>query len=92
VHMKAAFTSVTLVDLSPEMLRMSRRINPDCEHLHGEMRSIRLGRMFDAVFIHDAIDYMTTVGDLRQAVETAFVHLKPGGMALFVRKITSRFA
>ena len=47
------------------------------------MRTVRLGRQFDAVFVHDAICYMTTEADLRQAIETAFVHCKPGGVALF---------
>lgn len=48
------------------------------------MRSIRLGRLFDRVFIHDAINYMTTREDLRRAMETAYVHCRPGGAALFV--------
>jgi hypothetical protein len=48
------------------------------------MRTVRLGRTFDAVFIHDAIDYMLTEADLRAAIETAFLHCKPGGVALFV--------
>jgi trans-aconitate methyltransferase len=84
LHMKSAFASVTLVDLSPQMLAVSRQINPDCEHLQGDMRTLRLDRTFDVVFIHDAIDYMTTPDALRQAIETAFLHCKPGGMALFV--------
>lgn len=84
LYMKRAFASATLVDLSPEMLEVSRQLNPDCEHLVGDMRTFRLERMFDAVFIHDALDYMTTQVDLRRALETAFVHCKPGGMALFV--------
>ena len=83
VHLKASF-EMTLVDLSNEMLEMSRQLNPDCEHHHGDMRTLRLGRAFDAVFIHDAIDYMTSEGDLRQAIETAFVHCRPGGIAVFV--------
>ena len=83
-YLKAQFASVTLVDLSPGMLEVSRALNPDCEHLEGDMRTVRLGRVFDAVFIHDAIAYMTTEQDLRQAMETAFVHCKPGGFALFV--------
>lgn len=82
-HLKAHYT-LTLVDISPEMLAVSRAINPDCEHLVGDMRSTRLGRQFDLVFIHDAIDYMTTETDLRQAFETAFAHCRPGGAALFV--------
>lgn len=83
-HMKRVFGSVTLVDLSPAMLDVSRALNPDCEHVQGDMRDVRLGRAFDAVFIHDAIDYMVTTDDLRRALATAFVHLAPGGMALFV--------
>jgi hypothetical protein len=47
------------------------------------MRTVRLGREFDAVFVHDAIGYMTTVADLRLALETAFVHCRRGGAALF---------
>lgn len=70
---------MTLVDLSPGMLQVSRELNPECEHIQGDMRTVRLGRQFDAVFIHDAIDYMTTERDLSMALETAFVHCKPGG-------------
>ena len=47
------------------------------------MRTVRLNRQFDAVFIHDAICYMTNKADLRAALETAFVHLRPSGIALF---------
>jgi SAM-dependent methyltransferase len=82
-YLKAHFTC-TLVDLAPGMLEVSRTLNPECEHLLGDMRTARLSRMFDAVFIHDAIDYMTTETDLRRALETAFMHCKPGGVALFV--------
>lgn len=69
----------TLTDISPAMLDLSRTLNPDCEHLVADMRSARLGRTFDAVLIHDAVMYMTTEVDLRTALETAFVHLRPGG-------------
>lgn len=75
---------MTLVDLSPGMLDLSRKLNPECEHIVGDMRIVRLGRVFDAVFVHDAIMYMTTEGDLRQAIETAALHCKPGGAALFM--------
>lgn len=80
-HMKAHF-EITLVDISPGMLEVSRGLNPECEHIEGDMRSIRLGRSFDAVFIHDAIMYMTTEADLRHAIETAYVHCKEGGVVL----------
>ncbi|HEX9924499.1 MAG TPA: class I SAM-dependent methyltransferase [Anaerolineae bacterium] len=83
-HLKTRFAQVTLTDLSPHMLAVSRSLNPDCEHIEGDMRTIRLGAMFDVVFVHDAIEYMTTRQDLRQALETAFSHCKPGGVAMFV--------
>ncbi len=74
---------MTLVDRAPGMLAVSRALNPDCEHVEGDLRSVRLDRLFDVVFVHDAVCYMTTEDDLRQAIETAFVHCAPGGAALF---------
>lgn len=82
-HLKAHF-QMTLMDLSPRMLDLSRSLNPECEHLWGDMKILRLGRVFDAVFVHDAIMYMTNENELRQAIVTAFVHCKPGGGALFM--------
>jgi len=83
-YLKKHFASMTLTDLSPEMLKVSRQHNPECEHIVADMRYFRLGRQFDVVFIHDAIEYMTTLEDLHQALETAFVHCKPGGLTLIV--------
>src|SRR5512145_2793940 len=68
-HMKARF-GCTLTDLSLEMLELSEKTNPECEHIQGDMRTLRLGRTFDAVFIHDAVMYMITEDDLRAAIET----------------------
>jgi SAM-dependent methyltransferase len=81
-HLKAYY-QMTLVDLSPGMLTVSQALNPECEHLQGDMRDTRLNRRFDAVFIHDAVMYMNNLGDLSQAIETAFTHCAPGGVALF---------
>ena len=86
-HLKSAF-AMTLVDLNDEMLDVSRPLNPECEHLVGDMRTVRLGRSFDAVFVHDAVDYMVTEDDLRLVVETAFLHCRPGGVAVFVPDAT----
>ena len=82
-HLKKRF-AMTLVDLSPHMLAVSRALNPECEHIEGDIRTVRLGRTFDAVFVHDAICHMTTEADLRAVMQTAFEHLRPGGVALFV--------
>lgn len=82
-YMKRAF-AMTLVDLSPQMRAVSRALNPECEHREGDMRTIDLGRTFAAVFVHDAIMYMTNEADLRAAMRTAYRHCRPGGAALFV--------
>jgi SAM-dependent methyltransferase len=81
-HLKARF-EMTLVDLSPRMLDQSRRLNPECRHLPGDMRSLRLGESFDAVLVFDSISHMTTEGDLLAAMRTARAHLRAGGVALF---------
>ncbi|HEY6300624.1 MAG TPA: class I SAM-dependent methyltransferase [Candidatus Binatus sp.] len=83
LYLKSRF-EMTLVDLSPQMLAISRRLNPECEHREGDMRTVNLGRTFDAVFIHDAIAYMTSEADLSAAIGTAYRHCSVGGVALFV--------
>jgi hypothetical protein len=62
------------------MLRNSIQLNPEVEHHVGDMRSIRLGRKFKAVLIHDAINHMLSEEDLRSAFATAADHLDPGGL------------
>ncbi len=73
---------MTLVDVAAGMVDVSRALNPECEHFVGDLRTVRLGRTFDAVFIHDAIGYLTTEAELREAMATAFVHCRPGGAVL----------
>jgi trans-aconitate methyltransferase len=87
-HLKRRF-ACTLTDVSPEMLEVSRTINPECEHLVGDMRTLRLGRTFDVVFAHDALSYLTTEDDLGAAIETAAAHVRPGGVVLLVPDATS---
>jgi trans-aconitate methyltransferase len=76
--------TMTLTDASPRMLELSRTINAQSEHIAADMRTLRLGRTFDAVVIHDAITYLTSTEDLHAALETAFVHLRPGGAGIFM--------
>jgi len=87
-HLKPHVT-MTLVDLAPEMLSVSKTLNPECEHLVGDMRSVRLDRQFDAVFVHDAVSYLTTEDDLAAAVATAWVHCAPGGAVLFAPDVVT---
>jgi SAM-dependent methyltransferase len=79
--LKKAFT-LTLTDISGAMLMESEKQNPELEHIEGDMRTLRLGKTFDGVLIHDAIMYMTSEEDLRAALATAYEHCKPGGVAV----------
>ena len=77
-HLAGEFQA-TGIDSSQEMLDLSAKLNPNiCHHL-GDMRSVRLGRTFKAVLVHDAISYMLTADDLRSTFSTARAHLEPGG-------------
>ena len=87
-HMKRHF-AMTLVEPAEKMRELSRAFNPECEHVGGDMRTVRLGRTFDAVFVHDAVMYMTTEEDLRAALATVAAHLAPGGVALVAPDATT---
>jgi SAM-dependent methyltransferase len=76
--------AVTLTDISAHMLEQSRKLNPHSEHLLGDMRTLDLGREFDVVFAHDAVDYLATESDLHATAATARRHCRSGGIALFV--------
>ena len=80
-HLTSEFQA-TAVDISPQMLELSRQLNAEVDHHLGDMRTVRLGRKFDAVLIHDAIAYMLTEDDLRAAFTTAREHLNEGGLLL----------
>jgi SAM-dependent methyltransferase len=87
-HLKRRFTC-TLTDLSPQMLEVSRALNPECEHLEGDMRSLRLGRRFDVVFVHDAVSYLTCQADLRACIRTAAEHVRDGGVVVLAPDCTA---
>ena len=78
-HFAGGF-EVTAVDLSEAMLAHSARVNPGVEHRVGDMRTVRLGRRFNAVIIHDAISYLLTEDDIRATLATVLAHLEPGGV------------
>ena len=74
--------ALTLTDISGAMLAESKKQNPELEHIQGDMRTLRLGKAFDGVLIHDAIMYMTSEEDLRAALVTAYVHCKSGSVVV----------
>jgi SAM-dependent methyltransferase len=87
-NLKRAF-SVTGVDLSPAMLAQARALNPESTFVHGDMRTFRLGRTFDAVLMDDAISYMACLADLEAAFRTASAHLDPGGVLVATPDVTT---
>lgn len=82
-HLKGEL-QLTLTDVSADMLGVNRSVNPECEHIQGDMRTLDLGRTFDIVLIHDAIMYCTDPASVRAALRTAARHCRPGGAALIL--------
>lgn len=70
---------VVLSDRSAEMIALSRTINPNLEHVVGDMLDVRLGRTFEVVFVHDAASYLTTEAEVRALAATLREHCLPGG-------------
>lgn len=91
-HLKRHFR-LTLTDKAPAMLAVSQTLNPECEHLVGDMRSMRLGRLFDVVLIHDAIVYATDPAAVQATLRTAAIHCRAGGtVAILPDHVRETFA
>lgn len=82
-HLKAHL-KLTLTDRSEDMLAVSSEINPECEHILGDMRSLDLGRQFDIVFVHDAVMYLTDEASVRAMMATADGHCRQGGAIMII--------
>jgi SAM-dependent methyltransferase len=82
-HLKARFT-LTLTDRSPAMLAVNRQVNPECEHIPGDMMTLDLGREFDCVLVHDAVMYATNPDEVRATLRTAARHCRRGGRVVVV--------
>lgn len=82
-HYKARVQGeVVLSDRSPEMLALSKTINPELEHVLSDMLDLRLERTFDVVFVHDAASYLTSEDEVRRLAETAAAHCRVRGITL----------
>jgi SAM-dependent methyltransferase len=80
--------SVVGVDLSAEMLRLAREradsTSTEVELVLGDVRSVDLGRTFDAVICMFAVlGYQTTDADVADTLRTVRKHLVPGGPFVF---------
>jgi SAM-dependent methyltransferase len=77
--------AVTGVDRSPAMLERARA-KADAAHatvelVSGDIRTLRLGRTFDAVVMLFAVlGYQTHDADVTAAMRTVAAHLRPGGL------------
>ena len=81
--------AITGVDLSEAMIRQARANNPMGVYAVGDLRTVRLGLAYDAVLLLDAVNYMLTEADLRDAFETAWAHLAPGGVFITLAEFTT---
>jgi len=79
----------TGLDISADMLKLAKELNPECDFTQADMRSFDLGRKFDFVFIDDAVTYMLTRRDLEQVFIQAFNHLETGGMMVVTPDATT---
>ena len=80
-HLKNDFTCAA-VDISQSMIDLSQQLNPGVPHHRGDMRSVSLNQSFDAILIHDAINYMLTEQDLKLAFTNAKKHLTESGVLI----------
>lgn len=74
------------------MIALARRLNPEIRYVKGDMRTVRLEDRFDSVALLDAVNYMLSEDDLAATFQTAFHHLKRGGVLLtFVEALPEQF-
>jgi SAM-dependent methyltransferase len=80
------------VDLSSEMIsiahdqrqRLPQNIASNVQFEQGDLRTIRMGKKYDAIVsLFHVMSYQTSNEDLSAAFATAKAHLKPGGIFLF---------
>jgi SAM-dependent methyltransferase len=70
-------------DISPAMLEVARRRLIDVPLHEADMRSIDLGRTFDAVTcLFSSIGYITEPGELTPTIARLAAHLAPGGVLI----------
>lgn len=85
------YFNITGVDLSENMLKLARELNPENYYLIGDFTSIRLKGRYDSV-IATSLMYMKTEEKLKSAFQTAHEHLSSGGVfILFVEKTLENF-
>ncbi len=74
------YAQTTGLDLSPEMLKLAKKLNPTCDFVLADMRNFELGKTFDAIVIDDGVSYMLSEEDLSDLFDTCFKHLNQHGI------------
>lgn len=80
-HLRETFPDVAGTDVDAGMLAVARERLPDVPLTVADMRSLDLGRRFDAVTcLFSSVGYLSTAEDLAAAVARMAAHLEPGGV------------
>jgi len=58
------YFDITGLDISENMLEITKQLKPEVNYHYGDMRKTELGECFDSVSAPDSIGYMTTEEDL----------------------------
>ena len=69
-------SSLTGIDISPEMVRIAREKHPGAEVICGDAETYVFGKKFDCIMVHNALPHIPHPVDL---VKQLALQLKPGG-------------
>jgi SAM-dependent methyltransferase len=81
-HMAAQGFHVTGVDSSPSLIALCRARMPDQEWIVADMRSLKLGRQFDAILAWDSFFHLNH-DDQRRMFRTFAAHAAAGAVLMF---------
>lgn len=75
-YLSRAVSSLTAIDISPEMVKIARQKFPQLEILCGDVETAEFSHDFDVIMIYNAFPHFPEPARL---VERLAGHLKPGG-------------
>lgn len=79
--LRASFPDVAGVDLDEGLLAIARQRLPDVPLTMADMRTVDVGRTFDAVTcLFSSVGYLCDAGELASAIGRMAAHLAPGGV------------